>query len=157
VVLIPLLYPTVIVLCPLAVMDSQSPSPASADPSSLTVAALYQPPSNSKIPIDGNQSNADAPKFSTIIGKVGPPVGPTLTRLPNRQKRMSLTSCQRRTTIQLTNPRRRMTVCQPKLRRPRLVRTRDGSAMFIQRVGSTSSKSMTMNQSTYIIMKSAAN
>ena len=57
-------------------MDCQSPSTASADPSSLRAAVLYQPLSDSQIPIDGNQSNADAPKFSRIVGKVGP-VGPT--------------------------------------------------------------------------------
>ena len=30
------------------------------------------------MPFDGNQSNADAPKFSRIVGKVHHPVGPTL-------------------------------------------------------------------------------
>ena len=57
-------------------MNSHSPSAASANPSSLRVAALYPPPSNSQIPIDGNQSNADVPKFSRIISEVCPPVGP---------------------------------------------------------------------------------
>jgi hypothetical protein len=66
-------------------MDSQSPSAASADPSSLRAAALYQPPSNSQIPIDGNQSNADAP--STIIGNVGLPVGPTLDEIVQPPKK----------------------------------------------------------------------
>ena len=73
----PLLYPILIVLYPLAMMDSQPPSAASADPSSLRAAALYRPPSDSQISIDGNRSNADTPKFSRIISKVGPPVDPT--------------------------------------------------------------------------------
>ena len=59
-------------------MDSQSPSTASADPSSLRAAALYQLPSDSQIPLDGNQSHGDAPKFSRIVGKVRRPVGLTL-------------------------------------------------------------------------------
>ena len=59
-------------------MDSQSPSTAPADPSSLCAAVLYRPSSDSQIPIDGNQSNADAPKISSIVGKVRRPVGPTL-------------------------------------------------------------------------------
>ena len=59
---------------------------ASADPSSLRAAARYQPPSDSQIPIDGNQSNADAPKFSRIVGKVGPPVDPTLNRIAQPPK-----------------------------------------------------------------------
>jgi len=62
-------------------MDSQSPSAASADPSSLRSTAFYQPLSNSQIPIDGSQSSADAPKFSRIIGKVCPPIGPTLDEI----------------------------------------------------------------------------
>ena len=60
-------------------MDSQSPSSsASADPSSLRAAVLHRPPSDSQIPIDGNQSDADPPKFSGIIDKGRRPVGPTL-------------------------------------------------------------------------------
>ena len=67
-------------------MDSHSPSAASSDPSSLRAAALYQPPSNSQIPVDGNQCNADAPKFSRIIGKIGPPVCPTLDEIAQPPK-----------------------------------------------------------------------
>ena len=46
----------------------------------------YQSLSNSQIPIDGNQSDADAPKFSRIIGKVGPAVGPTLDKISHLPK-----------------------------------------------------------------------
>ena len=67
-------------------MDSQSPSAASADPSLLRAVALYQPPPNSQIPIDGNQSDADATKFSRIIGNVGPPVGHTLDEIAQPPK-----------------------------------------------------------------------
>ena len=84
----PLLYPTLIVLYPLALMDSQPPSAASTDPSSLRAAALYQPPPDYQIPIDaGNQSNADTLKFSRIISKVGheisqPPKTDDINQLP---------------------------------------------------------------------------
>jgi len=78
--------PTLIALYSLAVMPSHSPSAVSTDPSSLRAAALYQPPSNSQIPVDGNQSNADAPNFSRIISKVGPPVGPTLHEIAQPPK-----------------------------------------------------------------------
>ena len=44
------------------------------------------PPSDSQIPSDGNQSNADAPKFSTIIGEVGPRVSHTLDKIARPTK-----------------------------------------------------------------------
>ena len=62
-------------------MHSQSPATASTDPPSLRAATLYQSPFNSQFPIEGNQSNADALKFSRIVGKVGPPGGPTLDEI----------------------------------------------------------------------------
>jgi hypothetical protein len=46
----------------------------------------YQAPSNSQIPIDGNQSNAVAPMFSRILGKVGPLVGPTVDEIAQPPK-----------------------------------------------------------------------
>ena len=67
-------------------MDSQPSSAGSADSSSLRAAALYQPPSNPQIPIDGNKFNADAPKFSRIISKIGPPVDPTLHEISQLPK-----------------------------------------------------------------------
>ena len=82
----PLPYPILIILYPLAMMDSQPPSAASADPSSLRAAALYRQPSDSQFPINGNQSNADAPKFSRMISNVGPPVDPTLHEISQPPK-----------------------------------------------------------------------
>ena len=67
-------------------MDSQPPSAALADPSSLRPAALYRPPSDSQIPINGNQSNADVPKLSRMISNVGPPVDPTLRKISQPPK-----------------------------------------------------------------------
>ena len=78
--------PTLFALCLLAVMDSHSPPAASADPSWLRAAALYRPRSNSQIPVDGNHSNADAPKLLKIIDKVGHSVGPTLDEIAQPPK-----------------------------------------------------------------------
>jgi hypothetical protein len=47
---------------------------------------IYQPPSNSQIPINGNQSNADTPEFSRTIGEVGPPASPTLDEIAQPPK-----------------------------------------------------------------------
>ena len=73
--------PTLLAVYLLSVMDSHSPPAASADPSWLRAAALYRPPSNSQIPVDGNHSNADAPNLLKIIDKVGHPVGPILDEI----------------------------------------------------------------------------
>ena len=116
----------------------------------------YQSLSNSQIPIDGNQSDADAPKFSRIIGKVGPAVGPTLDEISHPPKTDDIDQLPK-TDYHLARQRSKTDdPLSTEAAWPQLVRKRDGSAMFIQRVGSTTLKGMTVNQRTYSFMKSAA-